>query len=76
MHEGVSFLVFFLAQLGYPGLEPETSLVKQSEPTVHIQETIIIAGTIRHLTLNHNDPITRAKFYQLSYILPSQVEYT
>ncbi|RYR70786.1 hypothetical protein Ahy_A02g005094 isoform A [Arachis hypogaea] len=42
--------------------------LRQSEPPVHIQETIIIAGTIRHLTLNHNDPIAIAKLYQLSYI--------
>ncbi|RYR71768.1 hypothetical protein Ahy_A02g005989 [Arachis hypogaea] len=45
----------------------------KSEPPVHIQETIIIAGTIRHLTHNHNDLIARAELYQLSYILPSQL---
>ncbi|RYR67196.1 hypothetical protein Ahy_A03g013504 [Arachis hypogaea] len=28
MHEGVSLLFFSLAQLGHPGLEPETSPVK------------------------------------------------
>ncbi|RYR71767.1 hypothetical protein Ahy_A02g005988 [Arachis hypogaea] len=45
----------------------------KSEPPVHIQETIIIAGTIRHLTHNYNDLIARAEHYQLSYILPSQL---
>ncbi|RYR71769.1 hypothetical protein Ahy_A02g005990 [Arachis hypogaea] len=42
---------------------------------VHVQETIITAWTIRHPTRNSNDPIARAKFYQMSYILPDQVEH-
>ncbi|RYR71765.1 hypothetical protein Ahy_A02g005986 [Arachis hypogaea] len=48
-------------------------LLRKSEPRVLSQETIIIAGTIRYLTQNHNDLIARAELYQLSYILPSQL---
>ncbi|TYI98679.1 hypothetical protein E1A91_D01G232000v1, partial [Gossypium mustelinum] len=36
--------------------------------TVHVQDTIITAWTIRHPTRNRNDPIARAELYQLSYI--------
>ncbi|KAF8046494.1 hypothetical protein N665_3655s0006 [Sinapis alba] len=43
--------------------------------TVHVQDTIITAWTIRHPTRNRNDPIARAELYQLSYIPPSQVEH-
>ncbi|RYR71762.1 hypothetical protein Ahy_A02g005983 [Arachis hypogaea] len=42
---------------------------------VHVQETIIIAWTIRHPTRNSNDPIARAKFYQQRYILPDQISF-
>ncbi|RYR71763.1 hypothetical protein Ahy_A02g005984 [Arachis hypogaea] len=49
--------------------------LRKSEPLVHVQKTIIIAGTVKHLTRNHHDLIARAELYQLSYILPSQVEH-
>ncbi|RYR71766.1 hypothetical protein Ahy_A02g005987 [Arachis hypogaea] len=49
--------------------------LRKSEPLVHIQETIIITRTIRHLTHNHNDLIARAELYQLSYILPSHLDH-
>ena len=50
-------------------------LLRKSEPPVQVQDTIIIAWTIRHPTRNRNDPIARAELYQLSYIPSSQVEH-
>nr|GLL25373.1 hypothetical protein Ahy_A03g013504 [Ipomoea trifida] len=49
------------SQMENPG-EPPTPT------TVHVQDTIITAWTIRHPTRNRNDPIARAELYQLSYI--------
>ncbi|KAL8508629.1 hypothetical protein ACS0TY_019032 [Phlomoides rotata] len=43
-------------------------LLRKSEPPVQVQATIITAWTIRHPTRNRNNPIARAKLYQLSYI--------
>lgn len=33
----------------------------KSKPPVQVQDTMIIAWTIRHPTHNHNDPIARAE---------------
>jgi len=43
-------------------------LLKKSEPTFQVQDTIITAWTITHPTHNRNDPIVKAELYQLSYI--------
>ncbi|KAJ6698586.1 hypothetical protein OIU79_011980, partial [Salix purpurea] len=43
-------------------------LLRKSESLVHVQDTTIIAWTIRHQNHNCNDPIARAELYQLSYI--------
>ncbi|KAL4294530.1 hypothetical protein AHAS_Ahas18G0237300 [Arachis hypogaea] len=42
-------------------------LLRKSESTVQVEETIITAWTIRHPTRNRNDPIARTELYQLSY---------
>ncbi|KAG4183298.1 hypothetical protein ERO13_A09G101180v2 [Gossypium hirsutum] len=48
--------------------QSSSPLLRKSEPPVQVQDTIIIAWTIRHPTRNRNDPIARAELYQLSYI--------
>jgi hypothetical protein len=50
--------------------QSSSPLLRKSEPPVQVQDTIITAWTIRQPTCNRNDPIARAKLYQLSYIPP------
>ncbi|RYR44209.1 hypothetical protein Ahy_A08g040577 [Arachis hypogaea] len=62
---------FLLNLINYPSyllyVLDSPSLSQKSESPVQVEETIITAWTIRHPTRNHNDPIARTEFYQLSY---------
>lgn len=60
-------------EMGEKKKGPMDPLLRKSESLVRVQDTIIIAWTIRLPARNCNDPIARTELYQLSYILPSQV---
>ncbi|KAK9732963.1 hypothetical protein RND81_04G034700, partial [Saponaria officinalis] len=66
----------FVSVESFSGMFRSSSpLLRKSEASFQVQDTIITAWTIRHPTRNHDDPIARAKLYQLSYIPLSQVEH-
>ncbi|KAG5001003.1 hypothetical protein JHK85_022630 [Glycine max] len=56
-------------KIHFPRILNEETLGETSTPTIaHVHDTIIAAWIIRHPIHNHNEPITRARLYQLSYI--------